>query len=487
MLINAMTHTNLQTATQTADIAADYIEDGFCKYIKAALLKSEKSGGHGATVQENAIPAPGELPSIDLSYPEEVQKILLGKFFPQVTDREEAEETEIADFTQVNTCAVTIFQSQPYEIQLKIAKALTMESAQWTIESAQALVKFLAQVAPQLLTTDSEKWSSETLQNLVTAIQAETVTRESAECSPESIQQLMAASYMNEAAKPVNSAQKADQLQTQELPNSEMTLEEAKEIVKAITSQKNIQMLFKAGGDESYAKLQGQFKEGNEILKAWEHLTMTAAKPVILEKPEEFSELRNSFTELTETDKLVKPEAQQAEKANPEKAEKSEKSEEPAAVEVKAEQTVIKTTTVTRTEVRFLTIEVVRISKIIEEMHAHLKNGTRTFEVNLNPLELGKITIKMTKIFMKTTIVITAERAETKILLENAANRILAALDKNDVKLESMTVEHEPDYSEQQENQDQGNREQEENQDENGEASENGEKEMSFAELLESL
>jgi flagellar hook-length control protein FliK len=111
--------------------------------------------------------------------------------------------------------------------------------------------------------------------------------------------------------------------------------------------------------------------------------------------------------------------------------------------------------------------------------------GTTTFEMSLNPENLGKITVKLVMSGAGITAEIVAEKAETALLLQNSADRITAALERNDARLETfnVAVEQRQDYSEQRENQDQNRQSYEPETEEAGEE----EIEISFAELIQSM
>jgi flagellar hook-length control protein FliK len=124
-----------------------------------------------------------------------------------------------------------------------------------------------------------------------------------------------------------------------------------------------------------------------------------------------------------------------------------------------------------------------------EEIIARLseaKNGTTTFEMILNPAELGKITVKLTLGATGIAAEIIAEKASTALMLQNSADRINAALEKTDARIESFSVsaESKPDYNEQRENQD-GNRGHYEP--EQTEEAKDEDYTISFAELLQAM
>ncbi|MCL2019922.1 MAG: flagellar hook-length control protein FliK [Oscillospiraceae bacterium] len=128
-----------------------------------------------------------------------------------------------------------------------------------------------------------------------------------------------------------------------------------------------------------------------------------------------------------------------------------------------------------------------QVNLISEEIIARLatKNGVTTFEMTLNPVELGKITVKLVMKDAKLSVEIVAEKGKTAALLQNSADRIGASLEKNDIKLEyfSVNVEQKSDYSEQQGNKG-GNRGGREGNERSGTEEENG---ISFEELLQGL
>jgi flagellar hook-length control protein FliK len=126
--------------------------------------------------------------------------------------------------------------------------------------------------------------------------------------------------------------------------------------------------------------------------------------------------------------------------------------------------------------------ETARIADEIIARIATKEGGVITFEMTLNPVELGKITIKIVMSGDSVTADITAQEENTAKLLQNATDKIQAQLDKESVKLEQFTVKHEPDYSDRQENQN-GNKQQHEQKPK----SEDEDIEISFAELMQSM
>jgi flagellar hook-length control protein FliK len=128
------------------------------------------------------------------------------------------------------------------------------------------------------------------------------------------------------------------------------------------------------------------------------------------------------------------------------------------------------------------------ITQVGEQLIARLetaKNGTTVFEMTLNPIELGKIAVKIVVTATGTAVEITAQRPETAQLLQNSADRIGLALDKAEAKLESfvVNVEEKSDYSEQQNRQ---NSQKQENE-QNSEQPEEDYDGISFEELLSTL
>ncbi|MCL2077171.1 MAG: flagellar hook-length control protein FliK [Oscillospiraceae bacterium] len=128
------------------------------------------------------------------------------------------------------------------------------------------------------------------------------------------------------------------------------------------------------------------------------------------------------------------------------------------------------------------------IQKIADGTIARLStasDGTTTFEMSLNPAELGKITIKLVLKDSGVTAEITAEKMQTAAMLQNAKDNILAAVERAEVRLENITVDYRPDYSEQRENQ--GQKQPEHKQNEQEETENDGENGISFAELIGSM
>jgi flagellar hook-length control protein FliK len=136
------------------------------------------------------------------------------------------------------------------------------------------------------------------------------------------------------------------------------------------------------------------------------------------------------------------------------------------------------------------------IAQVSEQIFARLESaqaGTTTFEVILNPVELGKIAVKIIIQASGTAVEIIAEKASTAQLLQNSAERINYALERSDARLDSFIVntaespqsdnQNKPDYSEQRENQNSNKGEQQQD-DSTGEQSEE-ETGISFAELLQ--
>ncbi|MCL2637705.1 MAG: flagellar hook-length control protein FliK [Oscillospiraceae bacterium] len=249
---------------------------------------------------------------------------------------------------------------------------------------------------------------------------------------------------------------------TQLTPEVKEFLEKFAEVKLAVENGKSAQMT-------------AESEKPEELLKAWE--TVQKAHVVIQEKPEEFNELLEKFK------------AQNPEKS--ENFEKPQKSEAPVGRDVPGTPQESATTYFEPKPAILAKAELPQlpqstVAQVSEQVLAKLTtatNGTTTFEMILNPVELGKIAVKIVIGATGTAVEITAEKAATAQLLQNSADRIGLALDKGEAKLESfiVNVENKQDYSEQRENQSNNRGEQQQESEENGE----DEQGISFAELLQ--
>jgi len=249
---------------------------------------------------------------------------------------------------------------------------------------------------------------------------------------------------------------------------------------------------------ENQVQSQTEKPESDETLKSWD--TFQKARVEIKEKPEEMNQLLERYKAVNseKPEKAEKAEIPVGREANdtPKKAEadamrnteQPKKAEAPVMRDAPEAPKIVfspKPVVVSEEKPLLPQSQVVRISSEITARLETAKNGTTTFEMTLNPVELGKITVKLVMKAAKVTVQIVAENAKTAQLLQNSADRIGAVLDKGEAKLESfvVSVEQKSDYSEQRENQNQNREEQEQPQDEAAEE-ENG---ISFAELLQEL
>jgi flagellar hook-length control protein FliK len=216
-------------------------------------------------------------------------------------------------------------------------------------------------------------------------------------------------------------------------------------------------------------KPQVQQAQSETTLKAWE--STPKAHVNLVEKPQEFNELlQNAKAKFAELDAREKPKSSEAPLNH-------DAPEAPKAAFSDPKPVALK-------QAELPPSQMTRISEEISARLAKASNGTTTFEMTLNPAELGKITVKIIVKAAIATVEVTAENARTAQLLQNCADKIGLALDKGDSKLESfiVNVESKQDYSEQRENQNQ-NRSGSENGEQPGE--EDSEQGMSFAELLQ--
>jgi flagellar hook-length control protein FliK len=268
---------------------------------------------------------------------------------------------------------------------------------------------------------------------------------------------------------------------TQVTPEAKEFLEKLSQVKFAVESGKSVQISAQPANPESP-------EQPESVMKAW--VTMQKTHVVIEEKPAELSELLENF-------KVKNPQT-------PEKSMISEKSEIPEkATEIKAEIPVIDPAALKSTIVNLsptpvplattaepLILSQSTITQVSEQITANLataeKDGITTFEMILNPVELGKIAVKIVIQATGTAIEITAEKAATAQLLQNSADKIGLALEKGEAKLESfiVNVESKPDYSEQRNNQNsRGYQEQQADED----AEDDSPTGISFEELLQGL
>jgi hypothetical protein len=224
---------------------------------------------------------------------------------------------------------------------------------------------------------------------------------------------------------------------------------------------------------ENQAQIPETPEESDELMKAWE--TVQKNHVEIKEKPAEMNE-------LLERAKVIKAET----------AEKPQNTQKPVGRDV---LDTPQTPTTINFEPKPVILEKAElpqlpqttVTQVSEQILAKLEttaNGTTTFEMMLNPLELGKIAVKIVMTATGTAIEIIAEKATTAQLLQNSADRIGLALEKGETKLESfvVSVEEKSDYSEQRENQ--RNNKQEQQQNSEREEDYDG---ISFEELLNTL
>jgi flagellar hook-length control protein FliK len=237
-------------------------------------------------------------------------------------------------------------------------------------------------------------------------------------------------------------------------------LEKFGEVKYAIENGKNVQ----------FSTMAEQPDEELEALKAWQ--TLHKAQVAIKEKPEEFNELLEKF-------KAENPAGRDAPKKS-ETPKETPQIQTAAFAEPKPQIANLAKADLPQPQ----QLPQSTIAQVSEQIFARLAapDGTTTFEMILNPAELGKIAVKIVVQATGTAIEITAEKAATAQLLQNSADRIGLALERGDARLESfvVNVESKPDYSEQRENQNRGGQQQQE-QDEQGEE----EQGLSFAELLQ--
>ncbi|MCL2107911.1 MAG: flagellar hook-length control protein FliK [Oscillospiraceae bacterium] len=449
-------------------------------------------------------------------------------------------------YTHVNLDTGEILQAETHDplnlsqsaIQEHVqAGELNSESAKWTMESLQQLIDALptqttvnigspahsnivntptnpANVEPTVVDTDTSTealigkiLAGETIADTLigkalteTALtnqfavyqamyqQAAALTKESAEWTAENMHKIATAVYMEDAAKTLQTPQTSTGPPNHAVLGNAITLEEARELLKTVTTRQNLELLLKASG--SYEQLEGQLatttSEPDSILKAWELLAMTAAKPEIQEKPAEFAQLLQSIEEFNSDSTTAKTQTDKS--LNLETGDLTPK------LEIPAQKPAVETLDEAHNEAkRPFSREVIRLSGEIHQKLAALKagkTGSTTFEMVLNPAELGKITVKMIMDGKDAVIQIIAEKARTAALLQEASGKIrgnlelLAAIDKSDVKLESLTVEHKPDYNEQSDNRGNGKNQQGQGQQQNGEDSDSDENGISFADLL---
>ena len=132
-----------------------------------------------------------------------------------------------------------------------------------------------------------------------------------------------------------------------------------------------------------------------------------------------------------------------------------------------------------------------QIEKFTAEITARLEtlqDGTTTFEMTLNPENLGKIAVKLILKAGNLSVQITAEKAGTALLLQNTHDKLTHVLERSGAKLENVQVvvenaENKDDYSEQRQGGSQ-KRGYEDNREENGEQGD--ENAISFADLIAS-
>jgi len=221
---------------------------------------------------------------------------------------------------------------------------------------------------------------------------------------------------------------------------------------------------------ENQAQILETPEESDELMKAWE--TVQKNHVQIKEKPAEMNELLEQVTrnkgQGTVNEKSEAPKNLETSE-KPQNLQKSARRDNP-------EPSAPQTATTVQIEAKPVILEKAELPKlpqstvmqVSEQILAKLetaKNGTTTFEMTLNPIELGKIAVKIVMTATGTAVEITAQRPETAQLLQNSADRIGLALDKSETKLESfiVNVEEKEDYSEQRENQDSNKQEQQQN------------------------
>ncbi|MCL2696929.1 MAG: flagellar hook-length control protein FliK [Oscillospiraceae bacterium] len=329
---------------------------------------------------------------------------------------------------------------------------------------------------PQTAAT-SEAAQPELIESYFTTVKAEMNIQAAAAELPEA--NFTAAPIISEEpaekpAEPVNTEKQAATQMTQE---AKELLEKAGEVKFAVESGKS-------------AELTAEAEKPEETLKAWE--TLQKAHVVIQQKPEELSELLGKF-KAQNPEQTEKPEKAEIPKSA-ETTEKAKAAEPPKASEAPKNPETMQAAQTAGFEQKLIIPEKAElpqstVTQVAEQVLARITTaggGTTTFEMVLNPAELGKIAVRIVIQATGTAVEITAEKATTAQLLQNSADRISLALERSDAKLESFIVnteasESKPDYSEQRENRDGSRGEQEQD-----DSHDDGEEEqgISFAELL---
>jgi flagellar hook-length control protein FliK len=264
---------------------------------------------------------------------------------------------------------------------------------------------------------------------------------------------------------------------------------EAKEFLAKFSE---VKLAIENGGSAELTAEQTKPEEPLETLKAWSNLQKAQAN--IKEMPEEMKELLEQLTvdkkqptvdEKPQTLKTpeapVGRDAQDAPKNSETPVGRDAHDTPQASANFEPQPVILEKT-------ELLQLPKQTIAQVSEQILARLataQSGTTTFEMVLNPVELGKIAVKIVIQATGTAVEITAEKASTAQLLQNSAERIAYALERSDTRLDTFTVnvaesQQKPDYSEQRDNQNSNRGEQEQDSGENHEE----EPGISFEELL---
>ena len=504
MTINTGTAIHITAETEMprfTEIAGDYIEEGFCEYIKSAMAvrdkKSTEPEASGNTAETNPDPAfLAKSPKLSPTDPEETQLLVAYLLSVPKMSRQAEEDAEANYLSAMEQVAALAAQAliNPEQAELihktellpEIPTGAPEAETPETPETSPPPQNNATEV-PQLLMDggfqaqapgdEGNQVTSPQLQSFYEALESVEAKVTPKEQTPQTVQEAASSEVRDttDFAKPeeqkvlsdtdAKSVKTSDTAQpeakTEAQPaehNVPKVAEKAVEKGEAVLTQaQNSEKLqddakpavVKVVAEES-VKEQAQVKtEQSEPLKEAELKTPLNIKS----KPDEMKELLERF-KLSEAAKDAVPVQAQ---------------HDPKPVVAGKEITVLPTT------------EAVRIADEIIARIAAKEGGVITFEMTLNPVELGKITIKIVLSGEKLTADITAQEEHTAKLLQNVTDKIQASLDKEAVKLEQLVVKHEPDYSEQQE---QNGKQQ---QDQNAKPEADEEIEISFAELMQSM
>jgi hypothetical protein len=487
---------------QFSDIAGGYIEEGFCEHIKTALSEMEKQSAKHTVISTGLNSAPGCFGKSLESNPggKDGEKVS-ANYLPDITKlpKTSSQSWLIDEEEAANPFEIAAMLMNPQVLEIRIPEMEAQLAVIRTAEETPETPDFKKPEAPK--TPENQPPTP-----LISEMQAPespriTANPESGESyevtqtpqdgiiiNPEVVQTPIttaAPEALNSAEIPTRTIEFVQQEELKTLSTghgnretrdihygkatAESAVGERSATEQALKASENVRVTTESQGKTAKQNQAQTLPEpqSESVLKAWE--TLPKAKVNLVEKPQELNELLENA-----------------------KAENTDNTEETAANEIpnpllQTNQATPKPIVVNAQEMILPQSQTNRIGEEIIARLTTAKNGTVTFEMVLNPVSLGKITVKLVAGAAGTAVEITAENGKTAQLLQNCADRIGAILDKSDARLESfvVNVENKPDYSEQRENQNQnrGSYESGEQADDEDE-SEQG---ISFSELLREM